>query len=587
MFGAMTLRKKIAALMTAAVLVTAAAAGWTVYRAERGRLIEENGEMLSRYLGVFAEAAEKDGIKGVAEAFSFWHRAYPDGRITIINTMGEVLLDNKASLFELDNHYKRPEVMEAFANGEASELRYSKTNGEWLNYMAKRVIIPGGAADAGLGLVIRLAYPVDRLSGLAMSLAKPFLYSLEIMLLFVWVGAYLMLRAIMRPLASLSRAAETIAAGGGARFPLTNDIEIQSLSNALNSMSDSLKLSVNEARERKEEMSQLVGALPIGLILIDDEKKVRYMNLAASRLCGWGDQIPQRGASVEIVLPSEAMSSTLDAPDGKRLVTLARNGGVKIEITTLTITRGRLIVMQDMSEKMKLDEARRDFFIDAGHEFQTPLSVIRTGLELLKSGGTLADAEDVKTVDGMIKQQERISGLVDDLLFLVRLDVDPLVKNDESVDLRELGEELLSDVKNLPNAGGVSISSSLPPTGAFVRGSYGDLRRAVFNLLENGVKYVSSVKKSGGSVAFSIKDSGVCWEILVEDDGPGVPEAERDAIFERFRRGDQHRARGAKTGGYGLGLSISRRIAERHGGKLAATDSALGGAAFLMTLPKE
>ena len=586
MLRGMTLRKKIAVLLTVSVLIVAFAAWGFIYKAQRSELIENNRAMLSRYLDVFAKAGEERGVDGIKEISGFWSKVYPEGRFSLINTMGEVILDSKADTYGLDNHYKRPEIMKAFADGEGSEMRYSKTMGTWQNYMAKRVVIPGDPAE---NMVIRLSYPVDELGGLIKSMGRPFLYSLEIVLLLVWLGAYWMLRRIMRPLNALSRAAETIAAGGTARFPIiSDDVEMQNLSSSLNSMSDSLKLSIEEAQERKEELAMLVGALPVGVILIDDKKKIRYINKAASMFCGRGTSVPPRGTSVELVLPSEEICRMLDEANGTKIFTLPRNGGLKLEVTTLKITRGLLIVIQDMTEKMRLEEARRDFFIDAGHEFQTPLTVIRTGLELLKSGGCLTDKEDIEAVDSMIRQQERISGLVDDLLFLVRLDVDPFVTDYEDIDLNGMVTELLSEAGTLPKSKGISIEGSFPDTDATVRGRYSDLRRALFNLIENGVKYVSSYCAAGaGRVKVSISDSGDCWEICIDDNGPGVPEAERNIIFERFRRGEHHRARkGGTPGGYGLGLSIARRIAERHGGNLELADSKLGGAAFRMTLPK-
>ncbi|MCW1712507.1 MULTISPECIES: ATP-binding protein [Synergistaceae] len=584
MFKKMTLRKKMALLLTISVVFIGIAVWGFIYRNERREVIEENREVLSRYLGLFAAEGEGRGIEGIREVQAFWEKTYPEGRLTVINTMGEVVIDSKSDPNEMDNHYKRPEIIKAFEDGSGSELRYSKTQSEWQNYMAKRVIIPGTPAQ---GMVIRLSYPLEELNSLALSMAKPFLYSLEIMLFFVLLGSYLMLRFVTKPLDLLSESAQTIAAGGTARFPITNDPQIQNLSNALNSMSDSLKLSVKEAQERKEELSLLVGALPVGVILIDEARKIRYMNSAASKICGRAGNEPARGLSIEVILPSDEMCSMLDEGDGRRMISLSRSGGSKIEMSTLTLTRGRMIVLEDLTDKIKLDEARREFFIDAGHEFQTPLTVIRTGLELLKSGDSLTDIEDIKAVDSMIRQQERISGLVEDLLLLVKLDVDPQGNRREEVDLKEIVRDIISDVKELPASRKIEIKAILPEEDITVRTVYGDLRRALFNLVENGVKYVSSSRETEGRVEITVKEDDHHIHILVDDNGPGVTEEDRDIIFERFRRGDSHRARSrSSAGGYGLGLSISRKISEREGGSLELGRSSLGGASFIMTLPK-
>ena len=584
MFKKMTLRKKITLMLTLCVVLIGIGIWGFIYRNERIEVIEENRETLSRYLDAFAAAGETYGLEGIRNIQSLWEKVYPKGRLTLINTMGEVVIDSKSDPNEMDNHYKRPEIIKAFEDGSGSELRYSKTQSEWQNYMAKRVIIPG---IPGQGMVIRLSYPLEELNSLALSMAKPFLYSLEIMLFFVLLGSYLMLHFVTKPLDLLSESAQTIAAGGTARFPITNDPQIQNLSNALNSMSDSLKLSVREAQERKEELSLLVGALPVGVILIDEARKIRYMNSAASKICGRAGNEPARGLSIEVILPSDEMCSMLDEGDGRRMISLSRSGGSKIEMSTLTLTRGRMIVLEDLTDKIKLDEARREFFIDAGHEFQTPLTVIRTGLELLKSGDSLTDIEDIKAVDSMIRQQERISGLVEDLLLLVKLDVDPQGNRREEVDLKEIVRDIISDVKELPASRKIEIKAILPEEDITVRTVYGDLRRALFNLVENGVKYVSSSRETEGRIEVTVQEDDHNIHIYVDDNGPGVTEEDRDIIFEKFRRGDSHRARSrSSAGGYGLGLSISRKISEREGGSLELGRSSLGGASFIMTLPK-
>ena len=581
MFGKITLRKRIALLLTLCVLTIACAAGIFIYRNEKRQIIADNSEMLSRYLVVFAANGEKRGAQSLSPMFDMWRQAYPDGRITLIDYDGKVLYDSKAEAGSLDNHYKRPEVIAAFNTGAGSELRLSKTTGEWENYMARRF------ADRGRMMVIRLAYPVSELDGLVGSMVQPFLFSIEIILLLVWGGAYWVLRQIMKPLGALSSAAESIAAGGEARFPLSSDVEIQNLSNALNSMSDSLRLSAAEARSRKDEIARLIGALPVGVILIDQDRKLSFMNEAAAKLCGKPDGKFHSGAAIEIVLPSDEMCAMLDSPDGSKLILMPRRGGMQVEASTLTTAAGRILMLQDLTEELRLEEARREFFIDAGHEFQTPLTVIRTGLELLKMGGAVKGEEDVRSIDTMLRQQERMSRLVDDMLLLVKLDASPPRDDQEKTKIASLVDDVTSEVRLLPKAAAVEIITDAADQAAETRGRFQDLRRALFNLVENGVKYVASFKGSGGRVQVSVADGGDKWLLTVDDNGPGVPEAERDKIFERFTRGDSHRARNKDSGGgYGLGLAISRRTAERLGGSLELGESKLGGAAFVMKLPK-
>lgn len=584
----LTLKKKIAILMTSAVFVIGLAAWMIIYRAERSDNIEYTRAMLSRYLDFIAVSGEEKGINGIKNISGVWTALYPDGRVTVVSLMGDVVMDTKADAARMENHYTRGEVMEAFEGGEGSELRYSKTQREWQIYMAKRVIVPGSPGDA---YVVRLSYPVAKLSGLIKNVTIPFIKYFTLILLLVWLGTYLVLRLILTPLNSLSLAASQIARGEKARFPITNDGEIQALSNTLNSMQDALQKTIREAQERKEELAQLVGALPIGVILIDDEKKIRYINKEAAAICGRAE-LPARGSSVELILPSHELYLMLDEPDASRTLSIMHGGAMamQVEATTLELARGRLIALQDLTEKARLEEVRRDFFIDAGHEFQTPLAIIRTGLELLKSSPQMKvpeRSEDVETIDSLLRQQERISGLVDDLLLLVRLDADPMQKNITDVDLAGIAEEVKDEIAALPQAKATEIAITAPAGGAHVMGIHGDLRRALLNIMENAQKYIQTGDGSAGIIKVSIEEDEGKWRLTVDDNGPGIAENERELVFERFRRGDGHRARGKKkSGGYGLGLSISRRIIERHGGTLEIGESQLGGAAFVIRLPK-
>ncbi|OUO94978.1 hypothetical protein B5F39_00125 [Cloacibacillus sp. An23] len=585
----LAMKRKIALLMAFAVCVIGAAACLIIYNTERSSDIADARGTLGRYLGFAVSSAESEGMPGLRSAAAVWEELYPGGRITVIGSDGEVLLDNKADAGELENHYTRGEVISAFETGEGFELRYSSTLRSWQVYSARRAGLPGGGV-----CVVRLSYPVAGLSAIMQNASAPFIKYFIPALVLISLCTYLVLRSIMTPLHTLSEAAAQIARGEKARFPITEDDEIQSLSNTLNNMQDSLASTIHEAQERKEELAQLVGALPVGVILIDDEKRIRYINREASRICrGNGGELPARGSSVEVILPAGELYQMLDEPDGKRDVTVMRGGRVEVEATTLVLPRGRMIVLQDLTEKLRLEEARRDFFIDAGHEFQTPLTIIRTGLELMRSAPQMKSperAEDLETIDSMLRQQERMSRLVDDMLLLVRLDADaaPELPTLGDVNLKELISDVRDEIAVLPRKKDIKIEIDAPD-GAEVKGVYGDLRRALLNLMENAHKYIGLGNGDSGMIKVSVEDGGGSWRIVVDDDGPGIHDKDKDIIFERFRRGDGHRARGSgkKNGGYGLGLSISRRIAERHGGKLELGESRLGGAAFVITLPKE
>lgn len=211
---------------------------------------------------------------------------------------------------------------------------------------------------------------------------------------------------------------------------------------------------------------------------------------------------------------------------------------------------------------------QRAFVADAAHELQSPLASYRTQLEVALRRD---DASDWRAVAGdLLSETDRMERLVRDLLFLARQDAGA-----SATSLVDLDDVVLEEVARVRpttavvlEAGGVSAAP--------VRGSRDDLGRLVRNLLANAVRHASQRV----DVTCRQDESGTV--LVVVDDGPGISPERREAVFERFRRGDS--TRGHESGS-GLGLSIVRAVAERHGGTVRVVDGD-GGARFEVHLPR-
>ncbi len=208
---------------------------------------------------------------------------------------------------------------------------------------------------------------------------------------------------------------------------------------------------------------------------------------------------------------------------------------------------------------------QRRFTSEASHELRSPLATLRATAELLPTdeAGTAA----ARVV--MLAEIDRLDALVGDLLLLSRLDENALEHVD--IDLDDLVREQIA----VTQRGAVTIVASLLP--ARVVGDQRSLVSLVRNLLDNGVRHARS------KLVVSVREDKALAELIVEDDGAGVPAPLRDKVFERFARVDGGRAR--DEGGVGLGLAVCRAAARAHGGDVTITDSALGGARFVATVP--
>lgn len=237
-------------------------------------------------------------------------------------------------------------------------------------------------------------------------------------------------------------------------------------------------------------------------------------------------------------------------------------------------------VLADAFDRMldRLEDAfarQRGFVADASHELRTPLTVIRGQLEVLARQRAVTP-EDVRHVDEVVRTEVvRMERLVDDLLLLARADEGELLRL-TALDLRpfvtELFDSLTLTAERRFELGDV-------PAGR-LRADEDRLAQVVRNLARNAVEHTGP----GGLVRLCVTARPRGWvEIAVEDDGPGIPPAQRDRVFDRFHRLDSSRTRG--KGGAGLGLAIARAIVEAHGGRIAAGASPEGGARVAFLLP--
>ena len=217
---------------------------------------------------------------------------------------------------------------------------------------------------------------------------------------------------------------------------------------------------------------------------------------------------------------------------------------------------------------------QRGFVSDASHELRTPLTAIRGQLEVLAREPDPSPERVRETELAVSREVERMDRLVDDLLTLARIDEEGGLRR-ESVELGPLLEELVEAAE--PDAG-PSIELAPAPPGR-ITADPDRIAQVIRNLTGNAVEHAGA----GGRVIVSARVLGSDLEVAVDDDGPGIPTAERERVFDRFHRADTSRSR--RTGGSGLGLAIARAIVEAHGGEIAATESPLGGARVAFTLP--
>ncbi len=237
------------------------------------------------------------------------------------------------------------------------------------------------------------------------------------------------------------------------------------------------------------------------------------------------------------------------------------------------------LVCTDLTEARRVDAIRRDFVTNASHELKTPVA----GMQALADSLTLAVDRDPdrarRMLDRLQTEAVRLAQLVRNLLDLARLE-EATAQRLRRVDLAELVRSQVERTARLAEERGVVVSTALPDDATVVAVPE-DVRLIVGNLVENAVLY----NREGGDVHVAVSRGAGEVSLEVSDTGIGIPAADRDRVFERFYRVDKGRSRAA--GGTGLGLSLVRHAAERHGGRVSLARSSPDGSTFRVVLPVE
>jgi len=232
------------------------------------------------------------------------------------------------------------------------------------------------------------------------------------------------------------------------------------------------------------------------------------------------------------------------------------------EIATLAHT------VNGMLDRLERDDVRRRQFVsDASHELRTPVAVLKSEAEVALRSPELTDVETLAS--GVVEESTRMAAIIDDLLSLARRDEGVAAPTTE-IDLDDI---VLAEAGRLRR---VPVDVSAVSAGR-VLGRLDEFARVVAHLLDNAARHAET------TVAVGLVTAAGQVRLVVVDDGPGVPPADREIIFERFVRLDEARSRDA--GGAGLGLAVVAGVVERSNGSVGVETSPSGGARFVVTLP--
>lgn len=228
-----------------------------------------------------------------------------------------------------------------------------------------------------------------------------------------------------------------------------------------------------------------------------------------------------------------------------------------------------------MAERLQgLVEGQQRLLHDVSHELRAPLARLQAVVDLMRQQPERA----AELVERLERDSGRMDRLVGELLTLARLDAGTAGRMDEALDLAELLQAIAEDARFEAQPRGCRLALDLPPS-LRVRGNGELLHRAIENVVRNALRH----SPAGGRIDLRARHTAAGITLEISDEGPGVPAAELGAIFEPFVRGQA----ATPSSGYGLGLAITRRVVQAHGGSIRADNRPEGGLRIVLTLPTE
>lgn len=526
---------------------------------------------------------------GLPEIFSLAGGAY---RLTLIDRSGGVLWDSRVQ-GELVNHLDREEVRAALEGKEGSARRNSLSTGMKQIYWA----LPVYGSDGKPAGVFRLSRTVPGFWRRIAPAAGPFLLLACAVFAAAFAAVFVFSRSLSASLAALVGIAREAAAGpwsaalsGGSSGPGTSVEEFLALEKALRGMAGELNLRIEKARAEGSRLAAILNGMSEAVFAMDGDLTLHLLNLRARELFGLGGRDLRGLSLLEAVRSTELEQAAKTAFGECRVLelelTLRTAGGERrfqvfaapFSAAAENAENGVVMVLEDITRLVRLEQIRRDFIANVSHELRTPIQLIKgfseTLLDFPDEAGERPKDRIGRCMEIIGKNAVTMENLVNDLLSLssIENETDPVLEEQE---IAPLAAEALSLVEIQAKKKNIEITADCPAKlRAKVCGRH--IVQALVNLLDNAVKYSNENSRVWLS-AFSENERIV---LELRDEGIGIPSGHQRRVFERF-----YRVNRGQEAGTGLGLSIVRHIALLHKGT-AEVESRFGeGSVFRICLP--
>lgn len=508
-----------------------------------------------------------------------------EARVTIIRFDGTVLGDSYENPEVMDNHLDRPEVQQALAEGLGVSIRYSRTMGYKMMYVAVPVKNYGRITG-----VARVALPLTQIEANVARFRQSILAASFLIALLTGILAFLIAERITRRLRELVSLVERMANGDlSARILCSSRDELGQLATAFNRMGDELQARMEALADRQNTLTNVLNHMTDGVVIIDGAGIIKLLNPAAAKILGLSEKeaIGQPFASAIRDGHMIEIWHRCQEKGEEQSDTVEMHGHFLQAIFTPLGPRakdGYLALFRDLTQIRRLETVRRDFIANVSHELRTPMAALKALVETLKESALEDPPAARRFLKRMEDEVESMTKLVEELLELSKIEAGQAPMRLAPTSLTEILLPPLERLRIQVEKANLTLTLDLPPDLPLVLADAEQMQRVVTNLLHNAIKFTPP----GGRITVRAylaepKAEQQEPELVVEisDTGIGIPPEHLPRIFERFYKVDRARA----GGGTGLGLAIAKHIVQAHGGRIWAESTEGQGSTFYFTMP--
>ena len=330
-------------------------------------------------------------------------------------------------------------------------------------------------------------------------------------------------------------------------------------------------------RQLLKEIRKSTNAMPDGAVILNEDNEIVTCNRAAKALAGLKRK-KDRGQRVDNILRDPELTKLLQADDKSKTVEIASPVGGDQWLNCRVVPYGadqKLLLLRDVTDRMRLSKMRRDFVANASHELRSPLTVISGYLDALSDDEQIPTGW-VKPVEQMQGQAKRMKKILGELLELSRLEGSSTVKEEEPIDVVALCESAQQAFEGHANIATIVVNAD---SKARLRGSAAEIETVIVNLLSNAARFTPT----DGTITLTWRSGPDGADLIVSDTGESIDPEFIPRLTERFFRVDKGRSR--EDGGTGLGLAIVKHVLARHDAELTIASEPGEGSEFCCSFP--